>query len=57
LFSTLGNPGIAQVRDIITELLTTIEGKNSNYEMKITDLKIIHIANYTTFKKSLLDVD
>jgi len=53
----LGNEGIAWLFNLITELLTTLIGKNTTYESKYMDSKIIIIANGKTCKKRLLDVE
>jgi len=53
----LDNQGIAQICELITELLTTFIGKNTKYKRKNTDSKIINIANCKTCKKRFLDVE
>jgi hypothetical protein len=42
--------GITQIFEYITELLPTLIGKNTLYQRKITDSKLIHIANCKTCK-------
>jgi len=46
--SILGNQGITQKFEHITELLTALVGKNTKDKMKNTDSKIIDIANCKT---------
>jgi len=53
----LGNQGIAQILELITELLTASIGKNTKYKRKNTDSKIIDIANTETWKRRSLDVE
>jgi hypothetical protein len=49
-----GNQGIAWIHEVITEQLTHFLGKNTIYNLKNTDSRIIDIANCKTCKKSLL---
>jgi len=47
----LGKEGIAQIFELILELLTAVIGRKTKYNIKTTDSKIIDIANCKTFKK------
>jgi len=53
----LGNQGFAQINELITELLTAFIAKNSMYNRKNRDSKIINIADCKTCKKRLLAVE
>jgi len=53
----LGIQGIAQIYELITELLTAIIGKNTTYKRKNMDSKIMDMANCNTPKKRLLPAD
>jgi len=53
----LGILRIAQILELITELLTALLLKNTKQTWKNTDSKIINIAMCKTCKKSLLDVE
>ena len=53
----LGNQGIAQILELITEILTPCIGKITKSERKNTDSKIIDIANCKTCTRRLLDVE
>jgi len=56
-FCIFGNQGIAGIFEHITELLTTLIGKNKIYERKNPDFKIIDIAHCKTCKNTLLAVE
>jgi len=49
----LGNQGIAWILEHITEVLTPMLGKNTIYQTKNPDSKIIDLANCKTSKKRL----
>jgi len=53
----LGNQGFTQINELITELLTAIIVKNTTYNRKNTDSKIINVADCTIWKKRLLAVE
>jgi len=53
----LGNPGFARINELITELLTGFIAKNTTYNRKNTDSKIINITDCKTYKKRLLAVE
>jgi len=53
----LGNQVIALIFTFITELLTTIIGKNTIYQRKNTDSKLIYIASCKAYKNVLLVVE
>jgi len=53
----LGNEGIVQILDLITELLITVRRKNANYTSRITDSRMDHIAYRKTSKRWLLDAE
>jgi len=48
--------GIARILKLITELLTSLIGKNTLYQRKNTEFKIIDIANCKTSKYKLLAI-
>jgi hypothetical protein len=52
-----GNQGIARIFEHITESLTALIGKNTIYQTKNTDSKLIDIANCKTCKNILLVVE
>jgi len=54
LSCVLGSHGIAQIYELISELLTAIIGKNTIYERKNAYSKIINIAICKTLKQRLL---
>jgi len=53
----LGNQGITQILELITELLTAFIGKNTEYKRNNAESKIIEIVNSKACKKSLPDVE
>jgi len=54
--SILGKNGIVPIFELITELLTAFIGKNTHYNTKTMDSKIIDSGNSETCIKWLLDV-
>jgi len=56
-FRIVSNHGIARIYESITELLTAFIGKNSTYDRKNTDSKIIDFTHFKTFKQRLLAVE
>jgi hypothetical protein len=53
----LGNQGIAQIVELITELLTAIIGKNAKFKRKNKDSKLIDIAHCKICRPGLLDIE
>jgi hypothetical protein len=49
--------GIAQILQLITELLTAFIGSDTKYNRINADSKIIDIANWKTYDKISLDVE
>jgi len=47
----LGNLGFTRMNQLITELLTAVIAKNTIYNGKNTDSKIINVADCKTCKK------
>jgi hypothetical protein len=52
-----GYQGFKQINELITELLTTCIAKNTMYNRKNTDSKLIEIAGCTAWKHVLLVVE
>jgi hypothetical protein len=46
--------GVMRINELITELLTTFIAKNTTYNRKITDSKLIKIASCTALRHGLL---
>jgi len=55
LSCTLGNHGIVQIYEIITELLTAIVLLNTNHEWQNIDVKITDVTTCKVIKKVFLD--
>jgi len=53
----LGNQGFTQMNQLITELLTAFIAKNTTYNRKNTESKIINVADCKLCKKRLLAVE
>jgi len=53
----LGNQGVAQIYEIITDLLTALVLLNTNSETQYIDSKITDVATCKVIKKVFLDVN
>jgi hypothetical protein len=53
----LSNQGIAQIIELITELLTAVIGKNAKFKRKNKDSNLIDIAHCKICRMGLPDIE
>jgi len=53
----VGNKGVVQIFELMTELSTAFKGTNKKYDQKNPDYKIIDITNCKACKNTFLDAE